>query len=160
VLYALFIIVTPVQHGLAVVAASSQPMRVRSRPHATLSLLSMLGSALILSAAVSWQQWMFLIVAPIGFVVGVRNLAYASRPFATPGEWQKEHLTSMITAGITLHTVMFVFMVSRTMGMTLQGWGALAPWAVPALAGLPIILLLRSRWRARTFPEGSRAPRV
>jgi hypothetical protein len=151
VLYALLIIVAPVQHGLAVVAATSQPRRVRSRPHAALSLLSMFGSVLLLPAAVSWQQWVFLIVTPIGFVVGVRNLAYAGRPFATPGEWQKEHLTSLITAGITLHTVMFVFASSRTMGLTLHGWQALVPWTLPALVGLPIILLLRGRWRARVF---------
>jgi len=109
---------------------------------------------------VAWQQWMFLIVAPIGFAVGLRNLAYASRPFATPGEWQREHLTSMITAGITLHTVMLVFTSSRTMGLTLQGWAALAPWTVPALVGLPIILLLRRRWRARTFSVGRGVPRI
>jgi hypothetical protein len=149
VLYALIIIVTPVQHGLAVVAAAAQPMRVRSRLHANLNVLALIGSTVLVPATVAWQQWTFLIVAPIGFIVGVRNLSYASLPFATPVSWQKEHLTSMVTAGITLHTVFLVFASSRTLGMTLPGWSALAPWTVPALIGLPIIFWLRIRWRAR-----------
>jgi hypothetical protein len=59
----------------------------------------------------------------------------------------------MITAGISLHTVMLVFAVSRTMGMTLHGWVALAPWTVPALIGVPTIFIVRSRWCPRTFPS-------
>jgi hypothetical protein len=158
VLYVLVIIVAPVQHGLATVAAGAQPMRIRSRLHAALSLLGIAGSVLFLPAVIAWQQWTWLIITPIGFIVGVRNLAYANRPFATPGEWQREHFTSLVTAGISLHTVMFVFMVSRTMRMTLTGWTALAPWTVPALIGLPIIFWLRRRWRARTVWGGASAP--
>jgi len=149
VLYALVIIVTPVQHGLAVVAAGAQPMRTRSRLHAVLNTLALLGSVVLVPAAVSWQQLTFLIVAPIGFVVGLRNLSYATQPFATPAAWQKEHLTSLITAGITLHTVLLVFTLSRTLGVALHGWRAFAPWTLPALIGLPIIFWLRTRWRAR-----------
>jgi hypothetical protein len=151
VLYALVIIVAPVQHGLATVAAGAQPMRVRSRQHALLSLLGIVGSVLLIPAAIAWQQWTWLILTPIGFIVGLRNLSYANRPFATPGEWQREHLTSLITAGISLHTVMLIFTVSRTMRLTLTGWTALAPWTLPALIGLPIIWWLRRRWR----PVGS-----
>ncbi len=144
VVYLLIIIVTPVHHGLATIAAAAQPMRLRSRVHAVWNLLSMIGSVLLVPAAVAWQQWTYLIVAPIGFIVGLRNLSYASRGFATPRDVQREHLTSLITAGIVLHTVMLVFTSSRTMGLALEGWRALAPWTVSALIGLPIILLLRS----------------
>jgi hypothetical protein len=158
VLYALVIIVAPVQHGLATVAAGAQPMRVRSRHHALLSLLGIAGSGLLIPAAIAWQQWTWLILTPIGFIVGLRNLSYANRPFATPGEWQREHLTSLITAGISLHTVMLIFTVSRTMRMTLTGWTALAPWTLPALIGLPIIWWLRRRWRPR-LPDASRTTR-
>jgi hypothetical protein len=147
VLYVLITIVAAVQHGLATIAAAAQPLRLRSRPHAFWNLLAMAGSVLLIPAAVPWRQWLFIIVAPIGFIVGLRNLRYASQPFATPAGWQREHLTSMITAGIMLHTVMFVFASSRTLRLTLSGWAVLAPWTVPALVGLPIILWLRSRWR-------------
>jgi hypothetical protein len=149
VLYLLITIVAPVHHGLATVAAAAQPMRVRSRAHAAWSLLAMAGSILLIPAAVAWQQWLFVIVAPIGFIIGLRNLNYANQPFATPTAWQREHLTSMITAGIMLHTVMLVFASSRTVGLVLSGWTALAPWLVPSLIGLPVIFWLRTRWRGR-----------
>lgn len=147
VLYVLLILVAPVQHGLAVVAAGSSPLRTRSRLHASLNMLSMLGTLLLLGASVVWQQWLFLIVMPIGFLVGLRNLHYASQTVATPGGWEREHLTSMITAGVTLHTAFFVFGTSRTMGWQLSGVTQLLPWTIPALVGLPLILWLRARRR-------------
>lgn len=156
VLYALITIVAPVQHGLATIAAAAQPLRIRSRPHAFWNLLAIAGTALLIPAAVSWQQWLFVLVAPIGFIVGLRNLTYASQPFATPGAWQREHLTSMITAGVMLHTVMFVFASSRTLGLTLSGFQALVPWTLPAVVGLPIILWLRGRW----VPRGAAGRKV
>jgi hypothetical protein len=147
VLYILLIIVTPVQHGLAVIEAGAAPMRVRSRLHATLNLLSMIGTLLLLAAAVAWQQWLFLLVVPIGLAVGLRNLSYALRRTATRGEWEREHLTSLVTAGITLHTAFFVFGTSRTLGWRLTGIASLVPWVVPALVGVPVIAWLRLRRR-------------
>jgi hypothetical protein len=148
VLYVLLILVTPVQHGLAAVAAGASPLRVRSRIHATLNTLSMLGTLLMLGVAAAWHQWLFLVVVPIGFTVGLRNLSYASRTGATPVEWEREHLTSMITAGVTLHTAFFVFGSSRTLGWDLHGPAALLPWTIPAMVGLPLIIWLRARRRA------------
>ena len=77
--------------------------------------------ALLLGAAVVWQRWLFLIVVPIGFVVGLRNLQLRESPTATPSEWEREHLTSLITAGVTLHTAFFVFGTSRSLGLDLHG---------------------------------------
>jgi hypothetical protein len=145
VLYVLLIIVTPVQHGLAVVEAGRSPMRVRSRVHAVCAALSMVSSLAILPAALLWTEWLYLIVAPIGFVVGLRNLVYASRPSATAVDVTREHLTSMLTAGITLHTALVVFSLSRTLGITLGGASALLPWTVPAVIGLGAILVFRAR---------------
>jgi len=147
VLYVLLIIVAPVQHGLAAVAAGASPMRTRSRLHAMLNILAMFGTLLLLGASVVWQQWLFLIVMPIGFIVGLRNLHYASLASATPRGWEREHLTSMITAGVTLHTAFFVFGSSRTLGWQLQGVSQLLPWTIPALVGVPLILWLRARRR-------------
>jgi hypothetical protein len=149
VLYVLVIIVAPVQHGLAVVAAADRPSRVRSRLHATLNIAGMLGTVALLAATIAWQQWIFLVVTPIGFVVGVRNLTYTSRSSAMPREWEREHLTSMITAGITLHTAFFVFGTSRSLGWNLEGAASLIPWVAPALVGLPLILWLRTKSRLR-----------
>ena len=145
VLYVLLTIVAPVQHGLAVVAAGASPVGLRSLTHMTLNVLSMVGSLALLPAALLWGQGLFLIVAPIGLVVGLRNLSYAIKATATRSEWEREHLTSLITAGITLHTALLVFGTSRTLALHLTGLVSLWPWVVPALVGLPIILWIRAR---------------
>ena len=148
VLYVLLTIVAPVQHGIAVVAAGAVPGRVRSRLHATLAIGSMIGSMAILPAALIWGQWLFLIVAPIGFIVGLRNMAWANRPAARRDEWEREHLTSLLTAGATLHTALLVFSSSRSLGLHLPGVFALVPWTLPAVIGMIAILWLRTTWKA------------
>jgi hypothetical protein len=145
-LYVLVILVAPVHHGVAVVAAGPQPFRLRTRLHATLCLLAMVGSVVLLPALIAWSQAMWLVVAPIGFVVGLRQLAYAAKPAATPAEWKREHLTSLLTAGVVLHTVLFVFGTSRTAHMQLEGWLAWLPWLLPAAVGVPLMLRLRRSW--------------
>ena len=153
VLYVLLIIVAPVQHGVAVVAAGARPPGVRSRTHAVLTLGALAGSFAIIPAALLWQQWLFLIVAPIGLVVGLRQLKYATQQTATPREWEREHLTSMLTAGVTLHTALFVFGATRTLALALEGPWTLAPWVVPACIGLPLILWLRRARRQAAVSE-------
>ena len=147
-LYVLLIIVAPVQHGLAVIAAESDPARVRSRSHALLNVVCMLGSGALLSATVIWQRWPFLIVMPIGFIVGLRNISYAAKSRSTWMEWQREHLTSMLTAGIVLHAALFVFGTSRFLGWQIAGAFQLVPLMVPAVIGLPAMAWLRGRVRA------------
>ena len=147
VLYVLLIIVAPVQHGVAVVAAGPAPVRVRSRTHAALTLGAMAGSLAIFPAALLWERWLFLIVAPIGLAVGLRQLKYATRRAATRQEWEREHLTSMLTAGVTLHTALLVFGATRTLSLALHGPLVLLPWCLPAIVGLPLILWLRRTWR-------------
>jgi len=144
-LYVLLIIVAPVQHGVAAVAAGPVPRRMRSWPHATLNTLALLASLLLLPSAIVWQQSTYLVVAPLGFVIGLRNLSYAGRPSAAPIDWQREHLTSMLTAGVTLHTTLLVFGTSRTLRWVLSGWTQWVPWVGPALIGLAIIIALRRR---------------
>jgi len=155
VLYVLLIIVTPVQHGLAVVAAGPTPHAIRSRTHATLNILSMIGSIVLLPAALLSQQFLFLIVVPIGLIVGLRNLNYAIKPVSTRDEWRREHLTSQLTAGITLHTALLVFGTSRTLGLQLTGMASLWPWMIPALVGVPVIVWMRGgRSEGPAGPEG------
>jgi len=146
-LFVLLIIVAPVQHGVAAIAAGPNPRRMRSTVHAALNTLAILATVAFVPAAIAWHQPFFLIVAPIGFVVGLRNLAYAARPSATPIDWQREHLTSMLTAGIALHTALFVFGTSRTLKWALAGWMQLLPWTLPALVGIVVVAILRQRGR-------------
>lgn len=152
VLYVLLILVTPVQHGIAVVAAGPRPPRLRTRLHTILNLGSMAGTIALFPAALLWQQWLFLIVVPLGLLIGLRNIAYAARGSAAPAEWRKEHLTSMITAGVSLHTALMVFGTSRTLGWQLTGWSALVPWTLPAVLGLLVILWMRTVIRPAVSP--------
>ncbi len=146
VLYVLLVIVTPVQHGLAVIAAGPAPARVRSPVHATLTFASMAGTFALLPAALLWMRWHFLLLAPVGLIIGLRDLAYASRRGTlVPAAWQQEHLTSLLTAGITLHTALFVFGTSRTLGWHPDWWLSLMPWLGPAAVGLPVIWWTRRR---------------
>jgi hypothetical protein len=145
VLYLLLLIVAPAHHGTAVIAAGPAPARLRSRLHATLNLSCLAGAVVLLAACVVWQRWIYLILAPVGFVVGVRNMSYASRASATPSEWEREHLTSLITAGMTVHTALIVFGVTRTLGVDLSTPGEVLLWLLPAFVGAPAIVWLRSR---------------
>jgi hypothetical protein len=145
ILYFLLLIVVPVQHGLAVVAAANLPVRVRSPLHATFNLLSIAAALIGFPAAIAWHAWTMLLVAPAGFIIGLRNMQYASRPAATRVEWEREHLTSLLTAGIALHTAFFVLTVLRWPWLLPAGPARLAPWLVPAAVGLPAIVWNRKR---------------
>jgi hypothetical protein len=145
VLYLLVVVITPVQHGLAVIAAGPSPMRVRSRLHAVLNLAAMGGSLLLFPASIVWQSLWFLLVVPAGFVVALRNMRYASRTAASPADWQREHLTSLLTAGIAMHTAFFVLTATRWPEMFGHGLWRWAAWLLPTLVGLPVIALVRRR---------------
>jgi hypothetical protein len=148
-LYVVLILVAPVQHGVATVAAGADPRRLKSVVHALLNALALASSFVLVPAAVVWQRPLYLLVVPIGFVVGLRNLSYAARARAVPVDWQREHFTSTLTAGITLHTTLLVFGTSRALAWPLTGWQALLPWVLPALVGLVAIGWLRRVWKPR-----------
>jgi hypothetical protein len=143
VLYILVILVGPVHHGLSVIRAGRSPSVVRSAAHTVIAVLAVGGSVAMFAASVRWEEWTYLVIAPIGLVIGVRHLAYRMRPSATAVEWRREHLTSLLTAGIVLHTALFVFGSSRTLGLSFEGPLEFVPWVLPTLVGLPVILVLR-----------------
>ena len=153
-LYVLILLVAPVQHGLATLAAGADPRRLRTRAHATLNTLAIVGACVLLPVFVAQQQPLYLVVVPLGFVIGLRNLAYAGRVRPRPAEWEREHLTSMLTAGVVLHTALFVFGTTRTLGWSLAGWAATVPWLVPSIVGFVAIVWFRQAWP----PRGPAAP--
>jgi hypothetical protein len=146
-LYLLMVIVAPVQHGIRVVAAGAQPARVRSVAHLTINSLLVLLAFVLFPAGIVWRGGPFLLVTPAGFAIGLRNMVYANRQRATPVEWEREHLTSMITAGVAVHTALFALTAMRLPQFASGGAINLLPWLGPAAVGLPIILRLR---RTRT----------
>lgn len=146
VFYVVLVLVAPVQHGLAVVRAGASPAAVRSRRHAWLNLLAMAGGVLLLAVAVYAQRWIVLVLTPLGFAIGLRNMSYAGRAAATPGECEAEHLTSMITAGSVLHTMLLVW-ISHGAVFVPRHVGEPLLWIAPAVVGFSAIAWLRARRR-------------
>src|SRR5262245_17121058 len=135
-LYMLVILVAPAQHGVAVLAAGPLPMTLRSRAHAFLNTAAIVGTVVVFPASLVWRTWMFVLMTPAGFVIGLRNMRYASRTSATPDDWQREHLTSLCTAGMALHTSLALLAWLRwPNALGAGGWSIvfLVPWAI----GLP-----------------------
>ena len=114
-------------------------------PFIVLNLAAMVGSVALFPASIVWQTMWFLLAVPAGFIIALRNMRYASLTAATPAEWKREHLTSLITAGIAMHTAFFVLSALRWPAVVGHGWWQLAAWLLPTAIGLPVILVVRRR---------------
>jgi hypothetical protein len=149
ILYLLLVIIAPVQHGIRVVGAGAAPGRVRSLPHLVVNTLLLLGAFAMLAAGVVWRGWPFVFAAPAGFAIGLRNLNFANRTQAAPLDWEREHLTSLITAGIAIHTAFLALTSARWPALLGSGALNLIPWLGPTAVGLPMIVWLRSTRQVR-----------
>lgn len=137
--YLVTILVQPVQHGIAVVRAR----RGRFEPsafHTAAAWAAIVAGVAIGAAAIVWREWPFLLVSPIGPVMGWRALRYGRKRLA----WREEHIVAMVMSGIAVHTAMLVFGTSRTLHLTLTGAAAYVPWLLPALVGVPLLV-----WKVR-----------
>ena len=146
--YLITILVMPVYHGVRVVRARRPGTRIGSPLHAALCVSAIAAGVLLGAAAIAWREWPFLLMSPIGPILGVRALRYARQGSAL--RWREEHIISMVMSGIAVHTAMFVFGTTRTLHMTFTGAAAYVPWLLPAVIGLPLLLLrIRQERRAR-----------
>ena len=144
--YLVTILVQPVYHGVRVVRARAGGA-VRSPLHTTLSLAAIVAGLAIGAAAIVWREWPFLLVSPIGPVMGVRAL----RPRFS---WREEHMVAMAVSGIAVHTAMLVFGTTRTLHMTFTGAAAYVPWLLPTVLGLPLLFWsIRRDRRALASPS-------
>ena len=147
--YLLTILVMPVYHGVRVVRARGGAVPVRSLLHTALALSAIVGGVLLGAAAVWWREWPFVLMSPIGPVLGVRALAYAyGEDDATRrAGWREEHIVFMVMSGIAVHTAMLVFGTTRTLQMTFTGAAVYLPWLLPTLIGFPLLVLRIRRER-------------
>jgi len=154
--YLITILVQPVHHGIAVVRARRGAFAPTSF-HAVAAWTVMLAGLAMGGAALAWREWGFLLVSPIGPVMGWRALRYARNASRLnfPGSanrenstgkhfWREEHIVAMVVSGMAVHTAMLVFGLTRTLQITMEGAAALVPWLLPALVGLPWLV-----WRVR-----------
>jgi uncharacterized membrane protein len=149
--YLLAILVMPVHHGIRVVRAARGETAMSSPLHTALCAAAILSGVLLAPFAIAWREWPYLLLSPIGPVLGIRALAYAraARTFGAPApRWREEHIINMVMSGIAVHTAMLVFGLSRTLGLALPGMLAMLPWLVPAVVGLPALAWTINRERA------------
>lgn len=158
--YLVTILVQPVFHGVRVVRARAGGA-VGSPLHTALSLAAIAAGLAIGAAAIVWREWPFLLVSPIGPVMGVRALKYGDGPHffgkrkngVRPHfSWREEHIVSMAMSGIAVHTAMLVFGTTRTLHMTFTGAAAYVPWLLPTVLGLPLLLWTIRRDRRALAP--------
>lgn len=145
--YLLTILVMPVYHGVRVVRARAGGVSVRSALHTALALSAIAGGLLLGVAAVLWREWPFVLMSPIGPVLGVRALRYAANSSPSSPGWREEHIIFMVMSGIAVHTAMLVFGTTRTLQMTFTGAAVYLPWLLPTLIGFPLLALRIRRER-------------
>lgn len=152
--YLLTILVMPVYHGVRVARAARTGMPVASPVHTILSLAAIAGGLALCALAIGWREWPYVLLSPVGPVMGVRALVYARRG----GAWREEHIVAMLMSGIAVYTAVLVFGVGRTLGVQLTGAGIYVPWLLPVVVGLPLLSwrIRRERAMSATIPSTSR----
>ena len=97
---------------------------------------------LIAAANCAWQgwliqQWMMVGISFVGFATVATNVWYIAKPHRTPAHRLKEHIKSLVGAGISVYTAFFAFGAVRLIPEL-----ALTPalWSVPLITGLGLII--------------------
>jgi hypothetical protein len=146
-LYLIVILVMPVFHGVRVLRAAREGTSVSSALHTAAAIIAVVAGIALAIFAIQWREWPYLLLSPVGPVMGVRALMYARRGKEFPGA-REEHLVSMMVSGIAVHTAMLVFGLTRTLGVRLTGAGVYVPWLLPAVLGVLVLLWMVKRERA------------
>lgn len=154
--YLIAILVMPVYHGVRVARAARAGTPVASPVHTILSLAAIAGGVAIGVLAIGWREWPYVLLSPVGPVMGIRALVYAAGRVS--GSWREEHIVAMLMSGIAVHTALLVFGIGRTLGVQLAGAGVYVPWLLPVVVGLPLLLwrVRRERAMSATIPSTSR----
>ncbi|HUF22683.1 MAG TPA: hypothetical protein VMN81_01045 [Vicinamibacterales bacterium] len=149
--YLIAILVMPVYHGVRVARAARTGLPVTSPVHTILSLAAIAAGVALCALAIGWREWPYVLLSPVGPVMGVRALVYARRG----GPWREEHIVAMLMSGIAVYTALLVFGLGRTLGVQLTGAGVYGPWLLPAVVGLPLVLwcIRRERAMSATTPS-------
>ena len=63
--------------------------------------------------------------------------------------WFYEHIGAILGAGIAFHTAFAVFGASRLFEFRLPGAWQVVPWILPALVGIPAIVLTTRHYRRK-----------
>ena len=133
-----------IRHAIRAVETRADPSALRTPFQVTLATTTMLGSLVIaLIALLFWSRLsvLFLLLSPVGLLLGGHMLRTMIRPPAFPQAWVLEHMGAMLGAGVAFHTAFAVFGLGRLFGLAPQGSWWFLPWIVPAAIGVPIMIL-------------------
>lgn len=163
--YLIAILVMPVYHGVRVARAARARTSVASPLHTATALVAIAAGAALCALAIGWREWPYVLLSPVGPVLGVRALLYGqsarlnfrTRKFSRVDcpAWREEHIVAMVMSGIAVHTALLVFGIGRTLGWRLTGASIYLPWLLPVIVGLPLLLWLIRRERALPSTTGS-----
>ena len=102
-----------------------------------LQLLLTIASVNCLWQGLQIEQLLMVAISGVGFATVATNLWFLYKPNPRPLDRLKEHIKSLVGAGISVYTAFFAFGAVRLMPQL-----ALTPalWAVPLLTGLALII--------------------
>ncbi|MEE4279198.1 MAG: hypothetical protein V2I82_12085 [Halieaceae bacterium] len=133
-------------------------IRDRRGPVANRAWHNLLLQVLLLAVALNcaWQGWqlqqvLMIAISGVGFATVATNLWYIYKPKPRSVDRIKEHIKSLVGAGISVYTAFFAFGAVRLLPEI-----ALTPalWSVPLITGLTLIIYhqraVMLRFRART----------
>jgi hypothetical protein len=156
-LFLLLITFGPVYHGVRVLETRHDPATLRTRFHTLLNVTTIAAAAAMIVLAIWLRQPVFAALSPVGFLVGLGNLGFARKPYASRMAWWYEHMGSMLGGGIAFHTAFLVLGAGRLSGVQLNGFAAVVPWVLPTLVGIPASAIWTAHYR-RKFGEDGRRP--
>jgi hypothetical protein len=154
--YLAIVTLTWIRQAIRVIETRDDPAALRTPFHMALAWGSMLGSFIIGAVAVLfWSRLsiLFLLLSPVGLLLGAHILRYARSSSSHPRAWMFEHMTAMLGAGVAFHTAFAVFGLGRLFGLAPKGAWWFLPWIVPAAVGVPIVIAWNVASRRRYATE-------
>ncbi len=143
---------TSVRHAVRVVRTRKMPGQLRTPFHTSLAWTTIVASLVVIVAAFAiWSPLsvILLSLSPVGVLVGMGILNFMNRGAAEHMGWFYSHMGSMIGGGIAFHTAFAVFGAQRLFEYSIEGPLAVVPWILPALIGIPAIILARRYYQRR-----------
>lgn len=136
-LYLAILTVNLAWQGKLALANRFHPQNNRAWHNLMSQLLLTLAAANCVWQGVSAQQWMMPGIALVGFATVGTNLWFVYKRRHAATDYLKEHIKSLVGAGISVYTAFFAFGAVRLMPEL-----ALTPglWAIPLITGLTLIV--------------------
>lgn len=142
-------------HGTAVlryksnIAALARPWRIAA------AVIAIICSFFIIAWAWYWQPgnaMLLYALSPIGILNGLGMLRFYRQREVPARSWIPEHLGALLGCGIAYHTAFSAFGARQLFEYSVTGWGAVLPWILPTLLGIPAIVFWTRQYSSKPVP--------